>query len=850
MIRRFARGGALGLVLLAARAAGQEPVDPAEALIARLEDVWARQDVAGYLALWDFPDAEVRAREEEFARDHFAAEETRLTLERPGRYPAGPALVHGQAFAASEPRGRVKQLRFRLEARPGGHRLVERLEQGEIDGLVHLSLDPAGIKADGLILRLPDFELRMERGTLFLPPARLGPTAIVFVGEGRVRVTPGPASEQDQLRIFCGRTQLEEDVGRAFVRIHPADLHRVLHPVRLEADPGAANRLGEAQSFFREQAGKAFVLDAPLPRSPWWLLPSVGDALVAFRSRRGTLTYTLNSGDAEDVSLFNRDKRLQILLYASGGRDADHDEDDARAADLVAHDLSVRFEPERGFLRGEDALSLELLQPATTLRLRLDDALKVLSVSSAEGGSHLFFRVRSQDSLVVSLGPYSGRLGEVRLLVRYVGVLDPSEVEDESLQVEGAARDDDIFVEKVYLYTNKDAWYPRNVRDDHARYRVRFDVPGGYTAVSGGRLAARGAEGDRATFEYRLDEPGKYLSVAIGRLTAVGVGAAGSVTLNAFATRRQRNEAEQGLAAAREILAFFSEEFGPCPYSFVNLVFSEHVTPGGHSPPGMVLVQRRPLLATQPLRDDPANFSDQPGFFLAHELAHQWWGQGVAPKNYRERWLSEGSAQYAAALWLRKSRGEGTFRAILKRLGDWAQRSARAGPLILSYRIGHLRGDPQAYRAVVYNKGAYVLHMLRGLVGDEAMRRALGAFQARHRYTKAGTQELRVALEAESGRNLRPYFEAWVKGTELPGLRMSTQSGRASGRFRTTVRLNTEAWPGPLPVLLSVSHKEGREELRVTVEPGGGVFTVDTPARVQKVEANADRALLARVSGR
>ena len=94
-------------------------------------------------------------------------------------------------------------------------------------------------------------------------------------------------------------------------------------------------------------------------------------------------------------------------------------------------------------------------------------------------------------------------------------------------------------------------------------------------------------------------------------------------------------------------------------------------------------------------------------------------GPGSRPQNYRERWLSEGSAQYAAALWIRKSRGENAFRAVLKRLADWTVRNAAAGPITLSYRIGHLRGDPQAYRAIVYDKGAYVLHMLRGLVGED-----------------------------------------------------------------------------------------------------------------------------------
>ena len=851
MKRRGLWIAALGLAIASPARASAPPPDTPAALLDRLEQVWTSRDQSGYLALWTFSGPEARAAEVEFARDRFEAEELRLTLQRPVAFPDTSARVQAQVFSATEPRARIEQFRFEIEGGASGFRITGRHEQGLIDGLVHIDLDPSGFRADGLTLRLTDFELRMKHGTLFMSEASLGPTALLFVGEGRLRISPGPTAERDQLRIFCGRPELETRVRTVFARIHPADLHRVLQPVRLDPDPGAPRRWREAQAFFNEQSPRAFVLDAPLPRAPWWLMPTVGDALVAFRTRRGTLTYTLNSRDPEDVSLFNRDKRLQILLYASKGRESDWNENDGRTVDIVAHDLEVSLEPERYLIRGQDALTLSLLQGATSLRLRLANTLRVLSVSSREGGNHIFFRVRGQNSIVVSLGPYSGRLGEARLVVRYAGALDPASVEDEALPAQEfrGLSDDELFIERVLLYTNKDAWYPRNVSDDHARYRVRFDVPAGYAAVSGGRLERSGAAGDRVRSEYVLDEPGKYLSVIVGRLDSPGSPVPARPTLTAWSTRRLRSEAQQSLATAREIVAFFSREFGPCPYSSINLVFTENLTPGGHSPAGLVLVQRRPAMAQRRLRDDPANFSDVPGFFLAHEIAHQWWGQGVAPKNYRERWLSEGAAQYAAALWVRESRGEPAFRAVLKRFGDWAFRHAKAGPIDLSYRVGHLRGEPQAYRAVVYDKGAYVLHMLRGLVGEESFRNALTSFQADHRYGKAGTEELRQALERTSGRDLRPYFKEWVRGTAVPELRFTHRSEPLGSTFQTTVRIVATGLPGPVPLVVSLVGRQGRADHEVLLGREGGVFALEGQERVRRVEINADRGLWARVKG-
>src|SRR6185503_4287857 len=136
--------------------------------------------------------------------------------------------INAEAFTITEPRARVEQWLFVVERRPRGWALVGREPTGGIEGLVHLSLDPEGFHAQGLTLRLPDFELRMDRGTLFMSPPTVGPTALVFVGEGTVRVSPAPPAEREQLRQFCGKDEMVEKVSAVFARIHPADLHRVL----------------------------------------------------------------------------------------------------------------------------------------------------------------------------------------------------------------------------------------------------------------------------------------------------------------------------------------------------------------------------------------------------------------------------------------------------------------------------------------------------------------------------------------------------------------------------------------------------------------------------------------------
>jgi hypothetical protein len=826
----------------------------APALMDALESAWGGRDADAYLALWSFPGEEARAAERDFARMAFDTGAGGLLLERPQLPPAASQLrVSGRFVAIQEPRGRVEQHVFRLEARDGAWFIAGRENVGRIDGLVHLSLDPQGYRADGLSIRLEDFELRMERGTLFMAPEQLGPTVGVFVGEASVILQPTPETEREQLRQFIGRPELRERVKAAYVRIHPADLSRVLQPMRLERDPQATQRLSAAQAYFDEQAPRAFVLDASLPGAPWWVMPGLGDSLVSFDlPKRGTMTFTINMDQAESISLFNRTRRQQVCLYPSRGRGLRYSEEEGRDMDILHHDLRLRFDPMTQAVEGEDELRLRLLRPVTTLRLKLDDALRVESVTSAEAGRHLFFRVRHQDTLMVSLGSLAGQSDEVRLRVRYGGRLSATPVESELLQLPPIATpfaDEGPPIESVDVYSNRSAFYPQATSEDYATSSLRIDVPAGLSALSGGERVSARSEGGRTVVEFRQTQPGKYITVAVARFQPVGQRALGTLTLSAYGLSRTRNEAQRSLDQAEDMLRFFNELFGPCPYDRINLAAIEARLPGGHSPPGMVVVARRSPFVNRALRDDPTNFSDVPGFFLAHELAHQWWGHGVAPQNYRERWLSEGFAQYAAALWVRRSQGEEAFQGVLRRLARWAVRMSPWGPISLGYRLGHVKNEPNAFRALAYDKAAYVLHMLDALLGPETFRRALVDFQVRFRYARAGSDDLREALEAASGQPLGPFFEYWIHGTAIPSLAVSHSVERVAAGHRTLVRVDARDLESPLALDVTVFHEGGRVSRRVILPPGGGSFPVDSPKPAIRVEVNADRGALAKLEG-
>ena len=720
-----------------------------------------------------------------------------------------------QVFAATEPRAQVSYWRLSAERRAAGWAIVSRQEAGQIDGLVHLSLGPRAWRARGVSLRLEDFELRMEDGTLFTTPETLGPTAFAFVGRARVHFSPAPPSEREQVRQFSGEPALDREVGWAFIRLHPADFHRAMETGKLEPETDPGPRRAQAERVWQDRSQRSFTIDAALPRSPWWLMPSPGDAIVDFPwGRKRVLTFALSAGEPEDVNLFDRDRRLQICTYPSGGRAPRYSEDDRRVVDVLDNDITARFDPERLELRrhAHDARRRCCRQPprcgcgcTTTSGSPRSPPRRAAACSSSACATRATW---SSPSARWPGGRSPSRSPRATRAATTPPRSTRSSCSSRSDQVE------DTFVDqRPLVYSNRTAWYPRPPNEDFATARVRIESPAGWLGVTGGELVSLRTEGGRTRAEYRLEQPGKFVTAIVGRLADVGLRQEGEQAVRGFAGPRMRGETLDQMLVAQEMLAFYARRFGPSPFPTLGLVVAEGETPGGHSPPGLVYLQvRPPVLRARSLPDDPSNFSDLPGFFLAHEAAHQWWGEGTAPANYRERWLSEAWAQYSAALWLRERLGEGAFRSMMDRMARWATRFDSSGPIHLGQRLGHLEQDGRVFRAVVYDKGAWVLHMLRGVVGDEAFFAGARAFLERFRYGKAGTEDFRVALEAASGRDLRPYFERWIYGTGLPVLLWSSRTERTDGGFRTTIDVRPQDLPGPVPLQLATATATGSED--------------------------------------
>src|SRR4029078_2797579 len=118
-----------------------------------------------------------------------------------------------------------------------------------------------------------------------------------------------------------------------------------------------------------------------------------------------------------------------------------------------------------------------------------------------------------------------------------------------------------------------------------------------------------------------------------------------------------------------------------------------------------------------------------------------------------------------AALYAERERGADQFASVMRQMRRTAIEASPQGPVYLGYRLGHIKADGKGFRALVYNKGAVALHMLRRLVGDDALLAGPRDVRATWPHQNAGTGDFRAAMETASGRPLDRFFERWIFGS-------------------------------------------------------------------------------------
>ncbi len=300
------------------------------------------------------------------------------------------------------------------------------------------------------------------------------------------------------------------------------------------------------------------------------------------------------------------------------------------------------------------------------------------------------------------------------------------------------------------------AWYPGNHHpSDKAAYDVSVTVPEGLHAVSNGRLTDESTERGRTTFTWHTAEPmASYLAtVAIGEFGTRATTTDDGLPVYVAVDPSQAKESGEVLDRIPEVLDWAEDVFGAYPFSTAGAVV-ERPGDAGYA----LETQNRPV------------FPGAPDIvLLVHELAHQWYGNSVTPKTWRDMWLNEGFATYAEWLWQEEHGGD-TAQEIFDALYDGAVLPGGIGgealwefPPAQPPDAAHISAGP------VYQRGAMVLHKIRQAVGDDGFRDLLRGWAAEHRHGNADTADFTAYVEkAAPGKDFDVVWEDWLYGDGKP----------------------------------------------------------------------------------
>jgi aminopeptidase N len=388
---------------------------------------------------------------------------------------------------------------------------------------------------------------------------------------------------------------------------------------------------------------------------------------------------------------------------------------------------------------------------------------------------------------------------------------------------------------------------------DHpsAKATVNFTVtaPARDQVVANGQLAATRTNPDTTrtwTYTEARPIPPYCMIIAVGEYAQAGPQGKTPTPLAYYVPQTDRDSVVRGFNSAAPTLEFFSERVAPYPYEKLALIVGATRYGGMENSSAIVFAGN---LFSTPVDAQPISkrFQIRRGLLevTAHEIAHQWFGDSVSIRTWSDLWLSEGFATYFAGLFEERYDGAEAFREYMRRQARtyFAYEMERRAPIYDAETedlMKLLNGNN-------YQKGAWVLHMLRGLLGDETFFKGIRAFYLEHADKTASTEDLRAALEKASAKNLKEFFARWVYGSGHPRYE-ATWAWRSTKRGRGTLTIHLRQTQEDAPFLnpLPVEIVTAQGARRITLKPTGRETSasIQLPGRATDVRIDPDETIL------
>lgn len=420
-----------------------------------------------------------------------------------------------------------------------------------------------------------------------------------------------------------------------------------------------------------------------------------------------------------------------------------------------------------------------------------------MRVSAVTRGRAALVFSHSADRLAITLDHPSTAGEVIELVVRYAGIAA------DGLQIKPNKYGDRTFYSDDW--PNKaHQWLPTiDHIADKATMEMDVVAPAHYQVISNGRRVEQTdlPGGTRRTVWRESVPIAPWLYVlGVARFAVQTVGDYAGAPIETWVYAQDRDAGFFDFAVpSRDVLAFYSERIGPFAYEKLANVQS-NVGGGGMEAASAIMYGANSVTGTRTVRWRNV---------VIHEIAHQWFGNAVTESDWNDVWLSEGFATYFTLLFIEHAYGREEFASGLRDSRKTVLDFYAKTP---DYRVVHenLADMAQVSNGMTYQKGSWVLHMLRQRMGDDRFWAGIRDYYARYRNANASTNDFRLAMERASGLELSAFFKQWLYRGGIPRIEGTWQWDATAKQVVVELTQTQPGEPFVLPVDVGITLTDGK----------------------------------------
>ncbi len=484
--------------------------------------------------------------------------------------------------------------------------------------------------------------------------------------------------------------------------------------------------------------------------------------------------------------------------------------------------IDAELVPETHELKGKAQIRFRARQSVATVTLALNQNLYPTNITNAEGHVLSSRRTGAGLNLEVTLERPLSKDQTGAIVVEYEGVLQDAEhspVEGVQLAYIGPEG-------SYLLYPAR--WFPMGgYATNRFTAELHLKVPAGSQVVAGGRMETPVAQGGQAVYSIAYDKPQFPGSLAVLSEPPQVVQAEG-IRVSLFFSPDHRGMAQAYGEAAARMVRFFSSKFGPPAVADLSIVEIDDRSLGGYAGPQVIFLASRAIGGEVNVQ------------LLAQEVAQQWWRGLVSPATRADLWLDHGLATYSEALYQEETGGAKALDNRIKQMAIDALTHDTV-PIRAAARYEEFS---QPYKTLLYDKGAYVMHMLRWVVGDQTFFTALQDFAQRFAFQSATTDDFRQVMERASGQKLDGFFMQWMDSTGASDFKLDYTIYRVPNGYKITGTISQDQDLFSMPVEVAVETEGDPVVQRVQVTGKSSEFSIDTPARPKSMVVDPNNRVL------